>query len=341
MATENGRTDHSLADVLFQEPYRFDFFQAVRLLERIYPERQPVGGESAPADEAVRFRTRVSLAFAPSQIHQMTDRDNAEGLPPQMTVAFMGMTGPAGVLPHHYTELLIERTRYKDTALLEFLDVFNHRMISLFYRAWEKYRFPVAYERGREDSFTEFLFHTVGLGTRGLRNRQSFPDEIFLFYGGHFAQRPHSASAMEAILSDYFNVPAHIEQFAGQWLKLEEESLSRLGGVNAELGITAVAGERVWDAQSKFQLQFGPLTFDQFLQFLPNGSAFQPATELTRIVAGLEFDFDMRLTLKAEEVPNCVLTTGARRRPMLGWTTWLKTSPFTEDDSQVVLPVKN
>ncbi len=350
MAAENRRTDHSVADVLFEEPYRFEFFQAVRLLERLAPQRRPVGRYGEPADEAVRFRTRVSLAFAPSQVHQLTEATEEEGTeagqPAQMMVAFMGLTGPAGVLPHHYTELLIERTRYKDTALAEFLDLFNHRMISLFYRAWEKYRFPVAYERaggevGEPDPFTEFLFNLVGLGTRGLRQRQSFADEILLFYGGLFAQRPHSASAMAAMLGDYFGVRAAIEQFSGQWLKLEEESLTRLGGDHAELGVTAVAGSRVWDAQSKFQLRVGPLTFNEFVTFLPSGSAFQPAAEMTRLLAGMEFDFDVRLTLKAEEVPNCVLTTKAKRLPMLGWTTWLKTGPFAEDDSQVVLSVPN
>lgn len=340
MVTEVRRTSDPLADVLFDEPYRFEFFQAVRLLERISPARRPVGRYSEPAAEAVRFRTRVSLAFPPSQIHQLTDGDEAEGQPPQMMVAFMGLTGPAGVLPHHYTEMLVERTRYKDTAAWDFMDMFNHRMISLFYRAWEKYRFPVAYERG-EDRFTEFLFDIVGMGTPGLRNRQSFPDEILLFYGGLFAARPHSASAMEAVLGDYFGVPARVEQFSGQWLKLDEESLTLLGGANAELGITTVAGTRVWDAQSKFQLQFGPMTFDEFTKFLPTGTGFKPASELARLFAGLELDFDIRPTLKAEEVPGCVLTTHAKRRPMLGWTSWLKTKPFTEDDSQVVLSVTN
>lgn len=340
MATESRRTSDSLSDVLFEEPYRFEFFQAVRLLERIDPERRPVGRYSEPAGEAVRFRTRASLSFAPSQIHQLAEASEQDATPSQMTVAFMGLTGPAGVLPHHYTELLIERTRYKDTALADFLDLFNHRMISLFYRAWEKYRFPVAYERG-QDRFTEFLFDIVGMGTRGLRKRQSFPDEILLFYGGLFANRPHSASAMEAVLGDYFGAAARIAQFTGQWLKLDDESLTRLGGANAELGVTSVAGTQVWDAQSKFELQFGPLTLNQFAGFLPTGSAFKSAAELTRLLAGLEFDFDMRLTLLADEVPGCVLTTRAKRQPMLGWTTWLKTRPFEEDDSQVVLPVKN
>lgn len=340
MATEGRRTSDPLVEVLFEEPYRFEFFQAVRLLERISPERRPVGRYSEPAGEAVRFRTRASLAFAPSQIHQLSDGNEDEGQPAEMMVAFMGMTGPAGVLPHHYTEMLVERTRYKDTAAWDFFDLFNHRMISLFYRAWEKYRFPVAYERG-EDRFTEFLFDVIGMGTPGLLGRQSFPDEMLLFYGGLFAMRPHSASAMEAVIGDYFGVAASVNQFSGQWLKLDEESLTRLGASNAELGVTTVAGTRVWDAQSKFELHLGPLTFDEFTKFLPTGSAFNPTTELVRLFAGLEFDFDIRPILKAEEVPGCVLTTRARRCPQLGWTTWLKTAPFTNDDSQVVLTVPN
>jgi type VI secretion system protein ImpH len=336
MATTIRRTDTPLVRTLFDEAYGFDFFQAVRILERVYPQRKAVGRNSQPDDEAVRFRTRVSLNFPASQIHQISGDGNREH-PPEMTVAFMGLTGPLGVLPAHYTELLLERTRYHDNALWEFLDLFNHRMISLFYRAWEKYRFPVAYERGEEDRFTEYLFDIIGLGTSGLRGRLSLPDQGLLFYGGLIAQRPHSAIASAGILSDYFGVPGRIEQLCGQWLNLDEESLTRLGSANSELGRSTVAGNRVWDTQSKFRVKFGPLSFDKFKSFLPTGSAFWPAADLMRLLAGMEFDFDMQLILKAEEVPACVLTTSAKRRAMLGWTSWLKTSAFSKDDDQVVL----
>jgi type VI secretion system protein ImpH len=325
---------------LFDEPYGFEFFQAVRLLERIYSERQPVGRTSDPASEVARFRTRVSLAFPPSEIHDLTEESRDDGEhPPQMMVAFMGLTGPLGVLPANYTELLIERTRYKDTALWDFLDLFSHRMISLFYQAWEKYRFPVAYERGEEDRFTQYLFDEIGMGTRGLRSRLSFPDQALLYYGGLVAQRPHSASAIEAMLADYFDQPASVVQFSGQWLDLDEESLTRLGTANSELGVTTVAGARVWDNQSKFRLRFGPLDLPAFLAMLPVGSAYRPAAEMTRLLVGMEFDFDIQLVLKAEQAPSCILTTYAKRKPMLGWTTWLKSRPFAENDGQVVLSV--
>lgn len=327
----------TLEEILFAEPYRFEFFQAVRLLERIYESRRPVGHATEPSREVVRFRTPVNLSFAPSQLYALAPEDNdaEEPAPPQMTVAFMGLTGPQGVLPHPYTELLMERLRNKDRALYEFLDLFNHRVISLFYRAWEKYRFPIAFERGLEDRFTEFLFDIVGLGTRGLRHRFSFPDQGLLSYGGLIANKPHSASAVAGILSDYFGAPVAIEQFKGQWLKLEPESYSRLGAANHELGQSTVVGTRVWDTQSKLRVRFGPLRFTQFAAFLPNGSAFQPASELIRFLAGQEFDFDVQLVLRKGDVPFCKLSQPAN--PRLGWTTWLKTKPFRADDEQVVL----
>jgi type VI secretion system protein ImpH len=344
MAAEGRGADHSLARVLFEEPYRFDFFQAVRLLERIYADRQPVGRGNEPGREAVRFRTLPSLKFPPSQIHELR-RESAEDergrrLPPEMVVAFMGLTGPLGLLPHSYTELIMERNREKDRTLHDFLDLFNHRAISLFYRAWEKYRFAVAYERGAEDRFTEFLFDLVGMGTRGLRGRLSLPDEGLLGYAGLVAQRPHSAVAAAAMIGDYFGVRAVVAQYAGQWLKFEAEDRTRLGGPNAQLGVNAVAGARVWDSQSKFRLRLGPLSLKEFAAFLPVGSAHRKAGDLGRLMAGQELDFDVQLVLRAKEVPGCILTTRAKRKPMLGWTTWLKTKPFGKDDEQVVLSLK-
>ncbi len=349
MAAQNGRTNTPLSKKLFDEPYRFDFFQAVRLLERINRDRLPVGRKDGdPHREVVRFRTRASLAFPPSQLYEL-NRNGAEhaGNPPELTVAFMGLTGPLGVLPQPYTEMILERQREKDTTMWEFLDLFNHRLISLFYRAWEKYRFHIAYERDGGDRLTECLFALIGLGTKGLRGRMGLQDQALLFYSGLIAQRPHSASTIQRILTDYFGVPSRVDQCVGQWLKLEDENLSRLSGKSADgsannaLGVSTVVGSRVWDAQSKFRVQLGPLSYAQFVKFLPTGDAHKSVTELARLLAGPEFDFDLQLVIKSKEVLGSVLTTRAKRKPMLGWTTWLTTKPMTGEDPSVVLGVKN
>ncbi|HZF38091.1 MAG TPA: type VI secretion system baseplate subunit TssG, partial [Blastocatellia bacterium] len=254
MDSESRGASPAVETLLHDEPYRFEFFQAVRLLERLMPERLPVGRVTDegqvinPGREVARFRTIASLAFPPSQIQGLEQAQEGEGdRQPRMEVAFMGLTGPLGVLPNHYTELLIDRLRAGDRAMHDFLDLFNHRLISFFYRAWEKYRFPVAYERRpNDDQFTSFLFSIIGLSTRGLLRRMSLRDEGLLCYGGLIAQRPHSAIAFEAIVGDYFGVKASMIQFAGQWLPLDADSVSKLGAANNVLGVSAVAGARVW-----------------------------------------------------------------------------------------------
>ncbi len=317
MASKNGRSNPSIEDVLFDEAYRFDFFQAVRLLELLHPERRPIGRQASPHDEVVRFRSHLTLAFPASAIQEIE------------------LTGPSGVLPRHYTELLLERSRRKDFAFRDFLDIFNHRLLSLFHRAWEKYRFHVEYERslGRDDeqdSFSEHLFDFVGMGTKGLRGRVGFGDEALLLYSGLLGQHPRSAEALQQILSDYFQKPIAIVQFVGQWLEITEENRTRLGS-NNELGLSAVAGTRVWDQQAKFVLRVGPLGYAEFERFLPQGDAFQPLVEFTRYCSGQEFDFDVQLVLKAPEVPWCRLGSTE-----LGFNSWLKTREFVRDADQVV-----
>lgn len=330
--------NRSIKEELFEEPYKFDFFQAVRLFERFYADKKAVGGDALPAQESVRFRSRVALDYPPSEVHEIssTETDGTEKATVEMLINFMGMIGPTGALPIHYTELALDRIRHRDTAMWAFLDIFTHRAVSMFFKAWAKYRFPVAYERG-EDEFTAYLFDIAGLGTKGLRGRMGLEDESLLPYAGLISQKPHSASATENIVSDYFGIEASIDQFFGQWLELTKDDITYLGQKNSTLGSTALIGSRVWDQQSKYRIKLGPLPFNQFQAFLPNGSANPALFSILKFMAGLEYDFDVKLVLKAKQVPSLVLTTRAIRKPMLGWTTWLKTQPFKNDDEQVIL----
>lgn len=325
-----------LSQKLYEEPYSFEFFQAVRLLHKLYPEKATVGTSPRPDDEVARFRSRIGLDFPSSEIQEINEIDEDGRIRVEMIVNFMGVAGVSGVLPTHYTELMLDRIRHRDTAMWEFLDIFTHRSVSLFYRAWQKYRFPVGYENGKSD-FTAFLFDIVGLGTNGLRGRSSIDDEALLPYAGQIAQKPHNANALENIVSDQFGVTAKVQQFCGQWLELSTDDVTRLGSNNSVLGQSAIVGSKVWSQQSKFRLRIGPLTLAKFQAFLPSGSAHRSLQSIVKFFAGLEFDHDVQLVLDAKQVPAAILTTKAQRKPMLGWTTFLKSRPFTADDSQVVL----
>lgn len=331
----NGRW---VAEELCLEPWNFHFFQAVRLLER-FGAGKPVGRFENPREEAVRFSSNPALVFPPSEIHNLKWPDNEQ---PQMSVNFMGLVGMLGVLPLPYTEWVNDRVRFsKDRTLREFLDLFHHRVISLFYQAWEKYRFPVAFERDRDDRFTRYLLSFVGLLTEGLRHRLTVPDEALVFYTGLLSLQPRSTTAFRQVLQDYFGVPVEVEQFVGTWRPIPESDQTHTGEereFSEQLSLGAVAGDEVWDTQSTARIVLGPLTLRQYLDFLPMGSAFKPLGDLTEFFCRREIDFELQLVLKREETPEVLLDyEGMPTEPLLGWTTWLKSAPMTRDPADTVL----
>ena len=335
MASPVGRASSSVERLLFEEPYRFEFFQAVRLLGRLFPDRARVGLKGPPGREVVRFHARASLAFPASAIARLEPGRGADG-PLAMTVAFMGLTGPSGVLPHHYTEFLLDG----NTEAAAFLDLFNHRLIALFFRAWEKYRPALAREAGAPDLLKGCLLAFVGRGTEGLQERYDFSDDAFLCHASAFAQRRRPALVLERLLRDYFGLNVEVEQFVGRWLVLDPADRSTLNpeGGNNGLGTSLLLGGRVWDAQGKFRLRVGPLTEAQFLALLPGGDDFRALAQMTRAFVDLGLDFDVQLVLKAEEVPQCRLSSAAGAGSQLGRHAWLRARPMTADAGDAVFP---
>lgn len=330
-------------------PYEVDFFAAVRILsaaaaaeQRTDPYRpadrklRTVGTDAPPDEEVARFRPHLSLAFPPSQLVELLppepdvpdDQRVAPTNCPLLTVAFLGLYGPLRVLPTHYTQLLLDTQRDvrgpERRALRDWFDLFNHRFISLFYRAWEKYRFHRSYERGDArtpdgDAFTTAVRSVMGLGSPGLAGRLEvrkggaaggpdyqwvlsdrhdptagradpavlarIDDLGLLHYAGFFAQRPRNLTNLRLLLADYFGLPVEVEPFQGQWLPVAEGGQMCFGLVGT-LGQDAVVGERVWDRQAKFRVRLGPLTYPQFLDLLPD-PAPEPARKTIYLITQL------------------------------------------------------
>ena len=358
MAAASWRQSTSVERRLFDRPRRFEFFQAVRLLEQIAVERArtdasqargPVGRDEFPQREVVRLKVSPSLGFPPSEVVTLErppapapDPDSSapprDPAPPEITVSFLGLYGPAGVLPSHYTELVLARLRSKDHALADFLGIFDHRTISLFHRAWEKYRLPILYERAKsrphdEDLVTWSISAVVGMATGGQRRRVEVDDEAFLYYSGHFGRAVRSASALEAALNEYFELPMSVAEFHGDWIRLDISERSQLGsqarpqGSYARLGYDLVVGSRVFDVAGRFRVRVGPLTYAQFREFMPTGSMLRPVSHFVRTFAGCEFDFDVQPLLLRNEAPHLLLGNEGPDPPRLGWNTWLRTHP--------------
>lgn len=347
MAPKSRHENHALKQIASPEiknalrgkPFAFNFFQAVRLLSRLLPGRKPVGRFSDPGTETVRFGAAPELGFPSSQIASL---DLPEEGQPQMNVNFMGLTGPQGVLPLYYTALLRERLRARDSSMRSFFDIFNHRAISLFYRAWEKHHFTVGYESSERDPLSPHLMDLLGLGTPGLTCRQAVADEALLFRCGLLGTHARSAAGLRALLMDYFDVPVEIEQFIGSWHSIDKDTqccFSDTGADSEKLGVGTVVGDEIWDQQSGIRIRLGPLTLEQYLQFLPDGAAHQPLRALVRFFAGNEFDFEVQLVLKREETPPCELGGDSPTAPRLGWMTWARTAPLSRDPDDTILQI--
>jgi type VI secretion system protein ImpH len=287
-------TLEALPERLRTSPGDFSFFQAVRLLQQLAGAENPIGSFDRPSEEAVRIGARTSLSFPPTEIQKLSENPDPDG-PLKMTVSFFGLMGPSGMLPTRYSELVVERLYARDTTIRDFLDIFNHRLTSLLYRAWEKYRFPVAYERSGQDDFTGYLLDLIGMGTKGLQNRMAVPDQALIGYEGLLAQYPRSAGAFRQMLEDYFEVPVEVQPFAGTWRPLDAGSRTCFGDGSSrseQLGVGIVLGDEVWDQQSVVRVRLGPMPLDQYRDFLPGGSAHEPLKALARFFCGDDLDVE-------------------------------------------------
>lgn len=333
MASKNRRSTRGLIDQARAEPFRFEFFQLVRLLRLHYSRVGRLDPETRPHDDPLRFCSQLSLNFPPSEVSDMhferATRTSVAGHPlSEVQVTFMGLVGPSGVLPRPYTEMLMDRhIQRRDDAAHAFLDMFSHRMVTLFYEAWQKYKFYIEYERKGSSDFNRYVLNLVGFGAESQKRkfadaRSPVRQEMFTYFSGLLCQRPRGPINLETMLGFYFSLPFKVRPFAGQWLGLNPEQCSRLGRSNACLGQSAVAGSRVWDYQSCIRIEIGPLDLVDYRRFQPGAVEYQKLIEVVRFYVGAELDFEVAPLLKREAVPAAQL--GRSGNLALGWLGWLK-----------------
>ena len=336
MAGEDREQAHALAvlQALEQSPYEFDFFHAVRCLENVFRDKPRIGESLRPGDDPVRLGQEPSLAFAPSTVASFEPGEG--GRPPRLAVFFLGLFGPNGPLPLHLTEYARDRMRNSsDPTFARFADIFHHRMLSLFYRAWANARPAVNFDRPEADRFALYVGALLGLGQPSLRDRDEFPDLAKLYDSGHLACQSRPAGGLEAMLEEFFGLPVSLEEFVGQWLELPASDRGGLGLSPGEsaLGRSITIGSRAWDCQSKFRIRFGPLRLREYEDLLPGGGSLRRLEALVRNYVGDMLDWDLTLILRKEEVP--ALRLGGPGR--LGWTSWLTARPPADDPSDLTL----
>ena len=344
MESESGTPDLDLSGTdleaaLRDDPQSFSFFQAVRLLlrRRRKADRKRMGEAGSPADEVVHFHANPGLGFPAGEIQDL--ELEADG-PSRMETNFLGLVGHMGVLPMSYTLHVNDERHDEVQPLTDFLDIFQHRMLTLFYKSWERSHFYVPFERSEQDPVSSHLRDLVGLGHPQLWNRQGVRDETFLFYSGLLGMRQRSAIALEQLLEDYFDVPVEVHQFAGGWYSLSEDSQCRvddepaLGTVG--LGGGVVLGDEIWDSQARVRIRVGPLPRARYEEFLPGREANEEMRALTKFFSDNQFDFELQLVLAEEDVPGVVLGM-EEESPPLGWCTWIRTRPMGREADETTL----
>ncbi len=318
---------------LRREPYKFEFYQAMRLLECAHPDRPRLGESKRAAEDAVRLGQEPSLAFAPSSVASF--EQTAEGRD-RLVVHFLGLLGPNGPLPLHLTEYVRDRVRNsRDRTLASFLDVFHHRILSLLYRAVAEARPAVALDRPEDDSFAIRVGSLIGIGQPALRDRDALPDRAKQYYASHLVRHARNREGLLSMLKDYLGLPVEIEEFVGDWLELPSNALLRLGA-DPELGVLGESfsiGSRVWECQHGFRIIVGPVKLADFNRLLPRGASLPGLVALVRNYVGDEFAWDLQLILRKEEVPAFRLGGSGR----LGYTTWIHAKPPAKNPNDLAL----
>ncbi|MBD8880162.1 MULTISPECIES: type VI secretion system baseplate subunit TssG [Rhodanobacter] len=324
----------ALERALREQPEGFEFFEALRRLECAHPDRPRLGESAKPSEDAVRLCHTPSLEFSPRAVDRYEPA--AGGRPPRLHGLFLGLFGPNGPLPLHLTEYAIDRRRNaKDPTLVAFADIFHHRMLSLFYRAWASAQPTVQLDRPGEDRFSLYMGALVGLSTRGLEGRDAMPDQYKRFFAGRLQAQARNAEGLGSLLVHFFGIPVRVVEFVASWMRLPREAHLRLGSSPevAGLGRTAVIGEYVWGSQQRFRLRLGPLTRAQFNNFLPGGEALRQLVAAVKTYVGEEKAWDVQLVLKRAEVPSTKLGLGGR----MGLTTWIGEPRRDADADHVIL----
>jgi type VI secretion system protein ImpH len=332
MDAATGRQTDALAFFaeLSEAPFRYDFYQTLRRIECLYANHPRWAEARLPVDEPVRLGQVPELSFAPAPL-ALFDRSGAR---PRLQVRLFGLLGPNGPMPIHITEYARERLRNaNDATFIRFLDVFHHRFLAMFYRAWAQAQPHVNHDRPGDDHFAGYVAALLGIMLPSFHDRDSIPDVAKLFHVGALVRHVRNAEGLAVILRDFFRVPVQVEEFVGHWMHLGREEQTALARDGAYLGSGAVLGRRVWDRQHKMRVHVGPLTLPEYESFLPGGSMLQKLVDWVRFYLSFELDWDIRLILAMDEVPP--LTLGRMGR--LGWTSWLGTRAAPTDAADLYL----
>ncbi len=332
---EQVEQDHPVIRDILNEGYSYQFFQAVRLIQSLNPDSPKIGHQGPVEQECVRIHPSMMLGFHASDIASIRKiLSPADTEQFEIETTFLSLLGAQSPLPVHYTEHVLQDDT-DENLIKPFLDLFHHRLGSLLFRTWEKYRYPMRFDADGQDWYSTRLLSYIGVGADVVPPDLHIPPVRLLGFSGLLTQIPRSASGLEGILNEYFpGINAKIVGCSPQWIKIEQEQQNRLGAANCTLDSDMIVGESVYDRTCTFDLSLGPLGLEEFETYLPQANRVPELRELVDIFNCDSLDYYLELWIKAEEIPTLNLASESAR---LGWTTWLGDPPPTDQSVRFLM----
>lgn len=318
-------TNRTLLDHLEAEPWRFDYLGLLRYLERRDAERPRIGDSSTLRDELVQLGQDPFMEFPASNIVRVERRERK---PPRVFVRYLGLLGPQGALPLATTEEAYHYGLAQDDAFPRFLDIFNHRFLQLFFRAWADARPIAQHDRPKSDRFVAYIGAAIGIGSDPYHQRDSIPDAVKLGYAGLLGAQAKCASRLVGALRGLFNVRAEVDEFVGTRLTLEADECTMLGLRHNALGADAMLGRSVYSVQDKIRIRIYTASLGQYIRFLPTGDLCEPLADLVYLNVGAQLEWDAELAIPSGAVQPVRLGQFGQ----LGWTTWMAPDWTTREE---------
>jgi type VI secretion system protein ImpH len=348
----------SVKDALLTKPYEFEFAQAVHLLNSLFPAKQSAHTEFNLRTHFY-FKSRVYVAAPPSDLSSIFLPPNllkksktreplaplwyypprrtllanfsdvkhpcvhsSQGAPIQVQVNFIGLAGIQGSLPLPYTEMLLKRIRQRDFVLRDFLDIFNNRFTSIFYRVLEKKHPTLSYASPAQSTHGQILTSLMGMRFAGPFFNIS---NSFLCYAVFYWRKPRTALGLETLLSRFFGHSVQVVQCMGLWRPISDGDLTYLKKRQSTLGKTMTLGKRAWCQDAGLRVVMTLPNPSILLTFLPGSLHYRTLRQIISFYVGVRYMHKICFRLK--RLPQCVLGRKTNFPIRLGWTSWLCTHP--------------
>lgn len=315
MANKNRLAKHYLKDLHLStdELYRQSFEGLLRYVDANAELHERIGHSQSIKQDPLRLGQTPLLHFHSSAFASISEVKSSQTF--RLSNAYLGLFGQNGPLPTHITEYAIQRRyKHKDTTLIAFCDMFHHRFISLFYRAWADSQPAISHDFSanqnqnavtvstfsRQDTFAKrvsVFSGTIDFDRRARNAIKATQTDVDQYFAGLLSMKNRSAGMLQQILEEYLNLPVKINQFVGRWLTIPSTERCRLGGQNAGLGSTAVIGRSSFQRCFNLSINIGPLNFEDYATLIASPRTFKQMRVLASKAIGSEYELKFEVSL--------------------------------------------